>query len=96
MKLRPEVQWFAEQMELALEANDHKGGWGNDSSSALLTRLREETEELKTTLNKGHRLSPSHAVKEAADVANFAMMIADNAKNLRQPMWRVMHPTHST
>ena len=44
--LRPEVQWFAEQMELQLRANDHKGGWQGDTYMALLTRLKEETDEL--------------------------------------------------
>ena len=25
--VRPEVLWFAQQMEAKLKANDHKGGW---------------------------------------------------------------------
>ena len=91
IELRPEVQWFAEHMELALQANDHKGGWRHDSCSALLIRLREETDELKAALQKGYHLR--HIVQEAADVANFAMMVADNAASLRGAAF---HPTHST
>ena len=45
--LRPEVRWFAEQMELQLRANDHKGGWQNDHHQTLIGRLQEETAELQ-------------------------------------------------
>ena len=95
LKLRPEVQWFAEQMERTLRKNDHKGGWQVDSSGALLTRLKEETEELQAALIQGQDIAPEYSIKEAADVANFAMMLADNARNLRFPTPRIFHPTHS-
>jgi hypothetical protein len=71
--LRPAVQWFAEQMELALGDNDHKGGWTSCTPYWLLRRLRGETQELEREVKKrGHLI-----VREAADVANFALMIAD-------------------
>lgn len=81
--LRPAVRWFAEQMEAALRRNDHKGGWSNDDAYSLLERMREETEEIHEVLgfctNKiTSELHASHVIKEAADAANFAMMIADN------------------
>ena len=81
--LRPEVAWFAEQMELVLRANDHKPGWQNDAPVDLLKRLYEEVEELRDGM-----FIPVNAntiVKEAADVANFAMMIADQRRPFVAP-----------
>lgn len=75
--LRPVVKWFAEMMELNLKSNDHKGGWLSDSSKALLKRLKEETKELGDVIK--NYTSFSQIIEEAADVANFAMMIADLA-----------------
>ena len=108
MKLRPEVQWFAEQMERKLRANDHKGGWQDDTELALLIRLLEETSEVlaklrtwrgaRAHLKKASALLIDAAIEldeargfgaakpkrgyigELADVANFAMMLADNAR----------------
>lgn len=82
IELRPEVQWFAELMEFVLRANDHKPGWKADSEEALLDRLHEEVAELRTEILSEDRVD--HVVKEAVDVANFAMMIADVA---RGPSW---------
>lgn len=86
MKLRPEVQRFAEAMEKRLRANDHKGGWCDCPLDYLITRLDEETSELLVALGKavGFNLQrgASRIRKEAADVANFAMMIADNYGDL--------------
>lgn len=82
-QLRPAVQRFAEHMEDALRRNDHKGGWSNMSSSELMERLDQERLELKEATERS-TISPmslpanAKVVFEAADVANFAMMIADN------------------
>lgn len=78
MNLRPEVQRFAEAMEIQLRANDHKHGWKNDTPQELLQRLIEETDELREEC-KGPpvRWIPFFILKEAVDVANFAMMISD-------------------
>lgn len=78
LEVRPEVAWFAEQMELQLRANDHKGGWQGHESGELFDRLHEETDELAECL--GDNEYTEDTVKEAADVANFAMMLADNAR----------------
>lgn len=88
--LRPEVLAFAQAMEAKLRENDHKGGWKNDDPRALLRRLREETDELDpavTAYEARRRERPGdddhvaeasrRVLREAADVANFAMMIAD-------------------
>jgi len=71
---RREVRWFAERMERKLQQNDHKGGWNNDSFHALLRRMREEVDELESAQSDQEKL-----IDECADVANFAMMIAENA-----------------
>jgi len=47
IQLRPEVRWFAEQMEKTLRDNDHKGGWNEMSHWELVGRLEEEVAELK-------------------------------------------------
>lgn len=80
--VRHEVEAFAYLMERQLKANDHKPGWKNDDPLSLLDRLVEEVEELRLAINDTGALRPSAFViqavaKEAADVANFAMMIAD-------------------
>lgn len=87
---RPEVQAFADLMEQQLRANDHKPGWkGEDAISDLFPRLIEEAEELQEALQQwavrvgwgeSALYLPQNVARvgrEAADVANFAMMIAD-------------------
>lgn len=74
VKLRPVVAAFAEAMELKLRENDHKGHWRYCSGTYLFNRLRGEVNELS-------RAPADQRLAEAADVANFAMMIADNARS---------------
>jgi NTP pyrophosphatase (non-canonical NTP hydrolase) len=74
--LRPVLWSFALRMEAELRRNDHKGGWGNDAPESLLRRLRDEVRELHDAMRQGTRGNDCVA-KEAADVANFAMMLAD-------------------
>ena len=74
-EVRPVVAWFAAQMETVLRANDHKGGWENCDIGYLKQRLREECTELEMALDSAPF---DQAIREAADVANFAMMIADS------------------
>lgn len=69
----PPLAWFANAMQKELDNNSHKGGWSSMSQQWLLRRLRQETKELERAIAKG-----KNVVEEAADVANFAMMIADN------------------
>lgn len=78
--VREEVCWFAEIMESQLAQNDHKPGWKNDSLRSLLKRIREEVDELGSAIEKTHDDRHARALdicSEAADVANFAMMISD-------------------
>lgn len=78
---RPEVKAFADLMEAQLRANDHKPGWKGEDCWPLMYRMREETLELHEVLMPGSRGDlpawQRRVACEAADVANFAMMIAD-------------------
>ena len=90
MKLRKEVLWFARQMETKLRENDHRGGWDDSNTAYLFRRLSEERRELRRVFDADEkryrsglsstREYPVKLAREAADVANFAMMIADNAR----------------
>jgi len=72
-------------MEAQLRANDHKGGWAYMTFSYLLRRLREEVDELEQAVKYA---APNYeiVVKEAADVGNFAMFIADSAATWKRDM----------
>ncbi len=75
--MREQLEWFAEEMEVQLLTNDHKGGWQKDACSEnyLYFRLVEEVGELMKAGLEG--AAHTTIIKEAVDVANFAMMIAD-------------------
>lgn len=78
--LRPEVLWFAEQMESQLRLHDEakgKQGWKGMTFLELFELLDEERKELSNALRDG---TAEDLIHEAADVANIAMMVADNAK----------------
>lgn len=82
--LRPEVLRFAMAMEKELRQNDHKGGWKSMGNPGLLVRLHEEMEELRCVLDNDR---PAREIlSESADVANFAMMLADNAGMMDVPI----------
>lgn len=69
------VAWFFQAMADKLSANSHKRGWDECSVGYLRTRLAQEVCELRRAID---RRAPAEAItKECADVANFAMMIAD-------------------
>ena len=81
--IRREVKWFAAKMESKLKENDHKGGWDYCGNSFLLKRLKEEVSELSVAVRSEFSTS-ERIIGEAADVANFAMMIAHNTKEKEQ------------
>lgn len=75
LTLRPEVAGFAKVMEQILRVNDHKVHWRDALTvENAFTRLIQEVAELAGAINGGDTLE---ITKEAADVANFAMMVAD-------------------
>ena len=70
------LTFFGQAMEEKLEEHADKGElWKEQPLSWLLDRLLEEVEELKVALID---CTPQNAMRECADVANFAMMIHDN------------------
>lgn len=82
--VRAPVRWFAEQMESKLREHDDRDGWYDCDWQWLLSRLRDEVQELQTVLacmsGFGHDQYAKKVINEASDVANFAMMIADNTR----------------
>jgi NTP pyrophosphatase (non-canonical NTP hydrolase) len=80
-EVRSEVQWFCKQMESKLQENDHKKHWSTMHPDYLIERLYQEASELWEAIGKR---DASEIVKEAADVANFAMMIADVAEHINE------------
>lgn len=77
MKQRFEVKCFGELMEQNLLENESKGGWHDCTYSHLFGRLIEECYELMNAVLHGE--SAEAVASEAADVGNFAMMIANNS-----------------
>lgn len=83
------TDWFNLEMKRGLLLNISRPGWKGEPLEYLLKRLDEELAELKACSLELREsiapagLSPGHhrqMIKEAADVANFAMMIADNSR----------------
>jgi NTP pyrophosphatase (non-canonical NTP hydrolase) len=75
-------------MEERLEANDHKKGWSGKDPRRVSIRLLEECAELmsslENTIANPCEMNVDHTQREAADVANFALMIYDIANRLRE------------
>lgn len=63
-------------MKEKLSENNHKKGWESCSDNYLFRRLDEEFTELKIKIASNAKTK--EVIRECADVANFAMMIADN------------------
>lgn len=86
LKLRPSVLRFAEQMERNLRKHDKgrgRRGWINDNPWTLAGRVDQELAELRDELPTYTRQgNASNAYKEAADVANMAMMTAETAERV--------------
>lgn len=79
------VRHFAGLMEMVLRDNDWKGGWEKSKSNNTIhffrDKLWEEYMELQALLkdiSHGVPVDANRIAREAADVANVAMMIADN------------------
>lgn len=74
MKIRPEIQKFAEAMENKLRKHDEERGetgWRGEGFAYLLDRLEDEVDELKNIE------TDIDEKEECVDIANFAMMIFD-------------------
>lgn len=79
MKLRPEVQRFAEEMERQLQANEHKGGWEDCTQEFLLSELNKNKVRLLEAIYGHNPIRREEKIlRRCANIANFAMMVADN------------------
>ncbi|MDB5056142.1 MAG: hypothetical protein JWM44_4192 [Bacilli bacterium] len=90
--LRPEVQWFSEQMEATLKRHDHKGGWGPDhcSMNYLLEALKEEVTELSIATGYIGDDARDIIIRKCTNVANYAMMNADRMKQINDAVLYVI------
>ncbi len=88
---RPWVDAFADAMEAKLDANRDKGdrnGWRKEQAAYLRRCLLNEVAELFHEMDT-HGVPgtasqrKARIVSECADVANFAMMIADVAGGMK-------------
>ena len=79
-----DVEWFATRMraKLALPKNAAKRAPKPGEESYLLRRLLEEAEELRRwlTTDARHDRYAEAVIEECADVANFALFIAQLAR----------------
>lgn len=75
--LRASVDRLAYDMHRKLKVNCHKGGWEYEDEFELLASLKEEVVELENAMNMHIGLN---IIDECADIANFAMMIAENGR----------------
>jgi len=77
---RKVVREFGFDMEQQLMANDHKGGWKREHWCDLATDIEINIEKLrKELMKKGGANFDLHEITiRCANIANYAMMIADN------------------
>lgn len=73
--LEPELRYFFETMVQKLNVNRHKGNFGADMD-VLRAGMRAEYDEMHTAINKESQFD---VFLEAADVANFALLIGASA-----------------
>jgi len=85
--MRESVQWFALEMEKELVKHDeeHGEGWKKDGVLRLFEHLELEVIELKLAIQEAIQNFEvdgygEKVISECADVANMAMMIADNTR----------------
>ena len=74
------VDWFNGQMLSKLNCHEYKGfSWRGESANWLYGRMVSECVELRKAIREKDK---DEIISEAADVANFAMMIADKARRM--------------
>ncbi len=88
--LRPELLLFVQEMQEQLDRNKEKGHWRGCDDEILISELQMHVGALQRTLYKqpDHKTSSGRkadwlrkVADDAADIANFAMMLWDNAKD---------------
>lgn len=71
------VREFSYEMESQLQVNDHKGGWKREHHEFLTKELTRNLIKLTEELSKQDK-DKNYITLRCANIANFAMMIADN------------------
>lgn len=69
------ARWCVSMLEKLTEHADKGDTWEDDAPDDLLARVHEEIEELAEAIQQLQ--SPEDVRREASDVANMAMMVAD-------------------
>lgn len=79
------VSCFGVEMVKKLERNKHKGGWYGCTPEYLSRRLGTELKELRSIMHDPYKTpeTKNEIIKECADIANFAMMVAENVGGLK-------------
>ena len=72
-----DIKAFVDAMLFKLGKNAHKGRWGDLDKPTALRLLREEVKELTEAMSRKRNVVET--MLEAADVANFAMMLCSMA-----------------
>jgi len=70
------IEWLGKAMKRKLTRNKCKVHWSDESNERLLELLKDEVDELEYAIKTSK--TPNTVLNEAADVANIAMMLADN------------------
>lgn len=84
-ELAPDIQRFFDSMVYKLRRNKHKGRWPDLDAAKTLQLLRGETKELEEALSEGN---VAEITMEAADIANFALIIANISLDAKNALWR--------
>jgi hypothetical protein len=87
LTVQDDVEEFVRPMLAKLGENMGKGNYRDLSLLELFDLLVDEVDELKSEIHSETPPPPSRIVHEAADVANFAMMIATVASGCWAPGW---------
>lgn len=74
---RKDVMEFAHDMEKQLKSNEHKGGWNRSQAEFLSRELQRNFVKLASEIDKADK-DKHEIIIRCANIANFAMMIADN------------------
>lgn len=74
--IEPAIKSFVDAMVYKLSKNAHKGKWSDLDVGSAFVRMEEEREELQNAMANGNTVE---ILLEAADVANFALILANIA-----------------
>jgi hypothetical protein len=89
--IREPVKWFTQKMEHILRLHDDERGrfgWRNEGGEAgrhrLFMHLQSEVREAAVECYQTPVVNQERAIKELVDIANMAMMIADNLRGAKR------------